>query len=385
MITLPLFGSTTTSAAATASIASRRSAVDGFIVVPPSTTRAPKLSKSVRFPSPGGDRDHRCHIGGVVGDRRAGQALLALLRLHVHVRDLDAADDTARDAERERLAGIVGVDVDLQRRVVADDEQRVAELLQLAFERVGVEVLALDDEDGAVPELRELLMDRVEAELLLELGRLGQRLARQRGVDPADDLDEPRRAGVDDARLLQHRQHVARLRDRVVAARDDRREVATVLGRVGHRADRGQHRPLDRLLHRAVRGVARRAKHLREVVALGERVAGAARDLREDHAGVAARAHQRRAGDLVREPGAVVGAVFLKRLVDRAHGQRQVRAGVAVGHGIDVQVVDPAAVRLDRRARALDELTGALPHALCLTRWMTTSTETTVRPVSRST
>ena len=176
---------------------------------------------------------------------------------------------------------------------------------------------------------------------------------------------------------------LARLGDGVVAARDDRREVGAVLGRVGHRADRGQHRPLDRLLHRAIGGVARRAEGLGEIVALGERLGRAADDLREDHAGVAAGAHQRRARDLVREAGAVVGAVLVERLVDRAHGQRQVRAGVAVGHRVDVEVVDPAPVRLDRRPRAVDELVHALlPHALCLTRWMTTSTAATFRPVS---
>ena len=64
------------------------------------------------------------------------QALLALERLLVHVRDLDAADRAVRDAERQRAARVVGVHVHLQRGAVADDEQRVAELLELALERV---------------------------------------------------------------------------------------------------------------------------------------------------------------------------------------------------------------------------------------------------------
>ena len=56
---------------------------------------------------------------------------LALLRLLVHVRDLDAFDRADRGPERERLAGLVGVDVDLERARIADHEQRVAELLEL--------------------------------------------------------------------------------------------------------------------------------------------------------------------------------------------------------------------------------------------------------------
>jgi hypothetical protein len=73
---------------------------------------------------------------------RAQQALLTPLRLLVHVRDLDAFDRAARDAERERAAGIVGVHMHLECTAVADHEQRVAELLELVLERVCVEVVA---------------------------------------------------------------------------------------------------------------------------------------------------------------------------------------------------------------------------------------------------
>ena len=169
---------------------------------------------------------------------------------------------------------------------------------------------------------------------------------------------------------------------------------AAALGRVGQLADRGQHRPLDRLLDGAVRGVARRAESLGEVVALGERLGRAADDLRQDHARVAARAHQRRARDLVREACAIVGAVLLQRLVDRAHGQREVRAGVAVGDrdrrsGRRCGGGAPRSRRARRRparACALSEAPRAYAaHALARTRWMTTSTAETERPVRRST
>ena len=71
------------------------------------------------------------------------------------------------DPERERASRVVGVDVHLERARVADDEQRVAEPLELRLERVRVEVVALDDEHGAVAEAGELLVDRVERQLVL--------------------------------------------------------------------------------------------------------------------------------------------------------------------------------------------------------------------------
>ena len=167
--------------------------------------------------------------------------------------------------------------------------------------------------------------------------------------------------------------------------------AATMLARsgvllrgLGHLADRGQHRPLDRLLHGAIRGVARRAKRARKVVVHGERLGGAANDLREDHARIAPCSHQRSARHLSGEAGAVVGAVAVERPCDLAHRERQVGPGVSVRDRIDVEIVDPAAVRLDRRARAVHELADEGPHALCLTRWMMTSTDATSSPVSRS-
>ena len=281
------------------------------------------------------------------------QPLLALLGLHVHVGDLDAVDDAARDRKRERASRVVGVHVHLQRGTVADDEERVAERLEVALEVVRVEVFALEDEDGAIPVARQLLVDRFDGDLVRHaLGRCRDRLPAQHRVDAAHDLDEPGRARVDDAGLLQHRQHLARPRDGLVAGGDDRREVRIALRRLGHRADRGEHRPLDGLLDGAVGGVARGAERLREVVALRKRVGRAAHDLREDHARVAARTHQRRARDLMREAGAVVGPFPLQPVVDGAHGQREVRAGVAVGHGIDVQVVDALACVASIAARA---------------------------------
>ena len=104
-----------------------------------------------------------------------------------------------------RGARIVGVDVHLERAAIADDEQRVAEPLQLALERVGVERVALDEEGRAVAVARELLVDRVDACLLgVDGGRLRRLLARRRGDHAAQDLGEPCSARVDDPGLAEH-------------------------------------------------------------------------------------------------------------------------------------------------------------------------------------
>ena len=46
----------------------------------------------------------------------------------------------------------------------------------------------------------------------------------------------------------------------------------------------------------------------------------------------------------------------LERLADGAHGEQHVRPGVAVGHGIDVEVVDARAVAFERALGRADEL-----------------------------
>ena len=186
----------------------------------------------------------------------------------MHVRDLDAFDDTDRGRERERPSGLVGVHVNLERGRIADDEERVAHLLELGLERGGVEVLALDEEDRAVAVARQLLVDRVERERLRLHGCVRYRLAGHREREAARDLDEPRPAGVDDARVAEDVEHLRRARDGVLPTREHGREqvarrhaaVLLPLRFLGHLADHGQHRPLDGALDRAVRGIARAAE-----------------------------------------------------------------------------------------------------------------------------
>ncbi len=220
----------------------------------------------------------------------------AVDRLQVHVRDLDVRERAPAHGERERPAGIVGMHVNLERGRVPDDEHRVAERVELALDLVGVEPLALDDEGCAIAVLRKLRVERLDRRRRLSGGRRPrQRRAGESSCDPAEDLDEPRGARIDDAGLGQDREHPARPDDAVVPARDHCGEIVSGLGRLRELANRSQHRPFDRLPNRAVGGVACRAERGSEPVSGRERIRGTADDLREDHPRVAARAHQRRA------------------------------------------------------------------------------------------
>ena len=96
---------------------------------------------------------------------------------------------------------------------VADDEERVTEPLELVLERVGVERIALDHEDGAVAVLGELLVHRLERQGGLLDGRLRDDLTGDGGPHAADDLEQPCAAGVDDAGLLQDREQIRRPRE----------------------------------------------------------------------------------------------------------------------------------------------------------------------------
>ena len=215
--------------------------------------------------------------------------------------------------------------------------------------------------------------------------RLRKRLAGDDGCDAADDLEQTGGPGIDDAGLRQHRQHLLCPDDAGVAASDDRSQVSPALGLLGELADRGQHRPLDGLADGAVGGVARTPQRAGQVVGLAEGLGRAPDDLREDHARVPARPHQGGPGHLAGELGAIIALGRLERLDDGSNGEREVRARVAVRHRVDVQVVDPPTVGVDRRESAAGELQHALPHAVTRTSSTTTSTAATGRPVSRST
>ena len=213
-----------------------------------------------------------CPLPSAVGPDRA-EARLALDDLGVHVGDVQARDLAGAVEDQRRLLGVVGVDVDLQRRVVADDEDRVADLLQLGHVARRFEPLTGDGEVGAVAVglARVLGMGDPRGRVVVELGRVG---ALQGGDDPGEDDDDAVAAGVDDARLAQGGQQLGAALDRRLAG-DDRAlqrggdqqvlllgigrgaEAALVLGQVRevvgdrgrHVAHHREHRALGRLAH----------------------------------------------------------------------------------------------------------------------------------------
>ena len=172
---------------------------------------------------PLGDGDER---GGRVRRLRRGVELgepaLALGSLAVHVADLDpgGVDDADRATDLEGGLGLVGVHVDLRNRVVAGHEERVVERLEAGVHRIEVELLAFDDEHGAVAVLGLLVVDRLLGDLLRDARHLRERLAGEAVEDPTEELDEARAARVDDAGLAQLVEHLGRPLHRVLPARD---------------------------------------------------------------------------------------------------------------------------------------------------------------------
>ena len=116
-----------------------------------------------------------------------------------------------------------------------------------------------------------------------------------------------------------------------------------LLDRFGREPHDGEDRSLDRPEHRfvgRVGGAPQAGDHIggRDRLERRERVGEAPEDLREDHARVAAGAHQRAVPDRLAHL-LHVGAVGGQLVDDRLQGERHVRAGVAVGHGVDVEAV----------------------------------------------
>ena len=217
--------------------------------------------------------------------------------------------------------------------------------------------------------------------VVLDLGRL---VAAQRADHARHDHDEAVGAGVHDARLAEDGKLVRPALDGLGAglqrALQDVGQEPVLRGRldarvealglhvcqllshaVGHRADRREHGALRGVADRVVGGVGRAGQGGRHedrvdqlAGARGQLLGGAAHDLGQDHAAVAARAEQRGTGHgghhLVAADLVDVLPVDAIELVDhRAQGHRHVVARVAVGDREDVQVVDLLATALELR------------------------------------
>ena len=166
---------------------------------------------------------------------------------------------------------LVRVDVHLRDGLVPRHEQGVAKRLELRMQRVEVELLPLDDEHGAVPELGLVVVDRVLGELLGHVGHVRQRLARQavEGTPHSSSSPAPPASTTPASRSLSS---ISGVRSTASSPRattterfhDGERAHVGELGLLRHLADDRQHRPLHRHLDRLVRGRRAGAQRLGE-------------------------------------------------------------------------------------------------------------------------
>ena len=169
-------------------------------------------------------------------------------------------------------------------------------------------------------------MDRLERDRLDDRRGLGKLLAAHVRGDAADDLEQARSPGVDDARLPEHVELIRRPLERLLPVRDEigegvlERDVGRreLLRPFGERPADGEHRPLLRIGDGGVARVASRPQGAGERGdvhrAVGrERLHDAPDLLREDDARVPARAHQDRPAMLA--PGSRSSASTTARTV----------------------------------------------------------------------
>ncbi len=270
-----------------------------------------------------------------------------MLARHVADVELQQLAVSAGDADHARR--VVGVHMHLHELGLTNHEHRVAKRLDVLADSLHVELLTLDEELGAVT---PATFGQVHRDLRgLHLG--------WHGDDDVDFLDalehaleddlQPETAGVDHARVakdlqlawgLEHRGARPRRRSGNHACRGGvgsrRGDGGGPAGFSRDREDRALGRPVDR----TVSGVGRLFERGRQLLGLQRcpslhRAGEAAKDLREDHARVAARAHE---ASVRREASDRVGLldVFDRRLERQQH----VGAGVAVGHREHVEAVD---------------------------------------------
>ena len=133
---------------------------------------------------------------------RRGEALVASLHLRAHVVYVEVGDGAVRVEQRRGGVGIVGVDVHLERGLIADDQHGVAEPLECRDEAPLLQIAACDREARAVPVSRRGVLRPGDARA--RLVRDVRSLTTPQGSQDAGQHDRERvAAGVDDARLAQ--------------------------------------------------------------------------------------------------------------------------------------------------------------------------------------
>ena len=190
--------------------------------------------------------------------------------------------------------------------------------------------------------------------LVGDVRRLGQRPTVDDVQHGVEEEHESGAAGVDHARRGQHRQQLGRALQGL-PRRHDRAVQDLHQGLVArrHRGRRrfphdGEDRALDGVHDRLVGGIAGGGQGAGQVGPAGRRrpaqaLAQPPQHLGEDDARVAPGPHQRPVADGLAGGRHVVGA-FVEAGHHRLQGEGHVGAGVAVGHRVDVEPVEPVLV-----------------------------------------
>ena len=290
--------------------------------------------------------------------------LIALVALQLHVVDMHFRNlAIVRKEPAQNLVGAVGVHVHLEVGVHADHEIAVAHGRQEVFRSIDVNRVGMHEEFGAVAErgidipVVDLLdfrlrsrtrhRKRVASEALLAREGCGERV---------DENSQAKAASVNDAVLFQHRQKLGRALHRFICAVHDEVErlfgaellLASLLRGGRGIFDYGKNGALNRFAHGLERhfgraseaGIERRGGNALFFEAF-ESLAQTAQNLRRNNAGIAAGAHERTRGDGLANFRARSANRKLRKVVDdHLHGERHVRAGVAIGHGEHIEAVD---------------------------------------------
>ena len=169
-----------------------------------------------------------------------------------------------------------------------------------------------------------------------------------------DEKQQALSASVDDPSILQYGQHLRRAGKGIMALSlpcfERRNEVGTAVGgsrcTFGNLTHHGENGAFDRPLDGSIGRLSSHRKGLRPdgcIFAAGpalgaDRVGKTAQDLRHDDARVAPSAHERTVADGLADFIDVGGSLELG--ADGLERERHVRAGVTIGHRVDVEGVD---------------------------------------------
>ena len=271
----------------------------------------------------------------------------------------------------ERVAGGVGVHVHLERLVVLADDKAVADTVEerAVGREVNIRIALAHDEHRVEGKGDVLRVENVKGALsrVLDLHRAlrGDDLPAQGGEDSCEHDHIALAARIDNARLFQHGIEVYRVGKRVAAGGDGAlkrmlqrcagiRRLCRRLGREAgdceYGALGGLHDRLVRRVHAVVEraGKFHRARRFHTFQAL----CNAAEQKREDNAGIAARAAQQPGRNAVRRLVDGCKAALSQLVCGVVERKAHIRAGIAVGHGENVQLVYLLYIRVERRVRA---------------------------------